>query len=131
MQKERRFFKRITINASCQFFIQNATEQRDFSGVINNICEDGAGLVITDTKYLTLIDEKLKVGDELVFQGYDEFIYCNKEISEVISGKLEVTRIEKTPDVYYIGCKIIPPNAELEMYIMKRKFSDFCDSNLF
>ena len=128
---EKRFFQRITVNVPCQFFMIGKQGVCDFGGVISNISEDGVGLTVSELAFLDLIDEKLKVGDQLSFQGVDEYTSFKKEVTQIIEGKLDVLRIEKHPDYYYLGCEIRHPNVDLERYIMDRKFADFCKKNDF
>lgn len=122
---ERRFFQRININVKCHFFLTKIQRTFDFSGEIYNVSEDGIGVIVTEQKYLDIIDEVVRVGDTISFQGIDNYVYLKKEIEEVITGKMEVTRIEKHPQYYFLGCKLKHPNADFERYVMNKKFIDF------
>jgi len=126
--KDRRLYQRITIGAISQFLMTTGTElQKDFEGVIDNICEDGIGISVNTPSWFDTLDH-VGIGDELYFQGIDEYVSCMKKKSDVFIGKAQIVRMIKNKDNYYLGCSITSNNSNLQEYIRKRKIAYFIDS---
>lgn len=125
--KERRAYPRIKIDAVSKFTVNTEDSLRcDFEGIIDNVSEEGIGVIIRKTVNNEGI-YKVGVGDELFFQAVDEFALEGKNTTEVLNGKARIVRINILKDGYYFGCKIVSDNVRLKEYIRKRKISFFID----
>ena len=126
--KDRRLYQRITIGAISQFLMTTGDElQKDFEGIIDNICEDGIGITVNKNSWFDTLDH-VGIGDELYFQGFGEYVSCMKKRSDVFIGKAQIVRMIKNETGYYLGCSITSNNSNLQEYIRKRKIAYFIDS---
>lgn len=127
MESEKREYQRIKIDAISQFFVSNEDRyEGDFEGIIDNISEEGIGVIISDPKYFPLIDS-LDLKKQFFFQAIDEYTVFRKETSDVFQGKAMILRTINKEDHYYLGCKITDSNHELQEYISRRKIAFFID----
>lgn len=125
VDNDRREYQRIKVDAMCQFLLANeGRDICDFSGVIDNISEQGIGIIIEDSKWFEVV-EKIDVGEELFFQAIDEYELYKSKVSEVILGKARILRKNVCDGKYVMGCKFTSNSKDLQEYVSKRKLALF------
>ena len=127
METDRRKSQRIRIDAVSQFLVSHDDRfEGDFEGLIENISDEGIGVVVNNPKYTSLV-EGLSINNQFFFQAFDEYTAFKKPISDIFQGKAKIVRIEKKNNHYYLGCKIVSSNHDLDEYISRRKMAFYID----
>lgn len=122
---ERRVYQRIRISIEGLFISLNENAYpTEIEGMIEDISEGGIKIIIKkDTE--SSKTPCLKIGDVLRFQAYDEYELFGNQNNDVVSGVIQVVRVDETKDSITLGCKFTSKTSQLEEYISNRKTSSF------
>ena len=118
---DRRYYGRVRIRVEGNFIVaENIPENREFSGLIENISEGGI-LIRTSKDECGHIADRLKVGMKISFQAYDEYELMGSHMMDIFSGEVAVLRVEEADDDFLLGCRFTQLNPKLEKYIQNKK----------
>lgn len=118
---DRRYYGRVRIRVEGNFIVaENIPENREFSGLIENISEGGI-LIRTSRDECGHIADRLKVGMKISFQAYDEYELMGSHMMDIFSGEVAVLRVEEADDDFLLGCRFTQLNPKLEKYIQNKK----------
>lgn len=121
---DRRYYSRIKLKLESILFVDCNEEIKDLTGIITDMSEGGIRLIIDKKQYKDSINI-IKNGTIIQFQSYDEYMLYNEMKTEVISGKVEVIRIEEYDEYIQLGCKLTNRTKELASYIDNKKISEY------
>lgn len=125
---DRRLYQRINIDAEGVFILDNETvSPREFSGIIENISEGGIKITFNKDAAATLLPYISK-GEHLHFSAADDYSLFNREISAIISGKVEIIRKDIEDDLVSLGCKFKQYTNELSEYVSNKKLSSYMNA---
>lgn len=122
---EKRLYQRVTVGITSNFIIQdNEPGYREFGGVIDDLSENGIRVSVTDSRYSHILD-RIKVGDKITFQAFDEYEMYGELRTDVFTGETEVRHIKKEEDNIIIGCKVYKASEEFDEYVKNKKMALF------
>ena len=120
---DRRYYGRTRIGVMSNFIIKdNPLGLREFTGTIENISEGGI-LIRVDMDCFGVAVDSITEGMIIYFQTYDEYELFGQHKEDIITGEVEVIRVEQGEDVKLFGCKMKKLSPELNQYITNRKLS--------
>lgn len=125
---DRRYYGRTHIGVISNFIIKdNPLGLREFNGVIENMSEGGI-LIRVDMDCFGAAVDSITEGMIIYFQTYDEYELFGQHKEDIITGEVEVIRVEQGEDVKLFGCKMKKLSPELNQYITNKKMSVFMKS---
>lgn len=125
---EHRQYERVSINAKGVFFLDDKNIlNREFSGILNNISENGFKVTIDATKYpqLLKLDKNNDIFDFYIIDEYDLFEQHKKAIMD---GRAKIIRRCFENKALIIGCELITPRKNLLDYVSDKKTIAFVAS---
>lgn len=122
---EKRLYQRILAGVISNFILKdNPPGHREFSGVIDDISENGIKISISDSSCSEIVTN-IKVGNIIAFQALDEYEIYGEVRTEVFSGEAKVIRVDSEKDNIIIGCKVVKSSKEFDEYVKNKKMALF------
>jgi len=122
---ERREYERIPVAAEGIFIFENRkNSNREFAGIIKDICEGGFKIFVDNKNYAEIFTENTR-GEKVHFNIVDEYKLFGENISALLAGEATVVRQDTIEDSIVLGCKCTELYKALEKYVSEMKMTRY------